>query len=375
MTGSRLALPLAAALACVLVAPAVATRALEAQALLSAQDDPARLAGHVLDRSFDAGVAAREIDSALAVGDADLARSFLDLARDRQVPVDQALADRVDAANSAGAGATRTTQSFVRGLVSGEPNDVAGFAGTALGDLFVFGDVRDVVREGTRTVRGEPADRTILALAGTGIAITAGTYATAGFGAPARAGLSLLKAARRTGRMSAEMAAWLGRSAREVVDWATVRRAVGGTLTEPALTVRGIREAVKVEKARGTARELARLAGDVGEVQGRAGTQAVLDGLKVVEEPKEMTRVAQLAEKYGNKTRAVLKLGGRAAIMLGASAVNLFGWLLSAALTALTFCASCKRAVERATERYLQRGKLRRALREARLVAAAALPA
>jgi hypothetical protein len=363
-------------MACALVAPAVAPRALEAQALLSAQDDPARLAGHVLDRSFDAGVAAREIDSALTAGDADLAQSFLDLAHDRQIPVDQALANRVAAANSAAAGATRTAQSFARGLVSGEPDDMAGFAGTALGDLFVFGDVRDAVREGTRIVRGEPADRTILALAGTGIAITAGTYATAGFGAPARAGLSLLKAARRTGHMSAEMAAWLGRSARELVDWTTVRWAAGGTLTEPVLAVRAAREAVKLEKAENAARELARLAGDVGKVQGRAGTQAVFDGLKVVEEPKEMSRVAQLADRYGNKTRAVLKLGGRAAILLGASAVNLFGWLLSAALTALTFCAACKRAVERTTERYLQRRRLRRALREARLAAgAAALPA
>ena len=35
--------------------------------------------------------------------------------------------------------------------MTGEPNDMAGLAGTTLGDLFVFGDIRDAAREG----RGE----------------------------------------------------------------------------------------------------------------------------------------------------------------------------------------------------------------------------
>lgn len=369
MTGLRLVLPLAAALAFAFGAAVVVPRGLEAQALLLAQDDPAQLAGLMLDRSFGPEVAAREIESALAAGDADLARSFLDLARERQVAVDPTLADRVDAASSTAASASHTAQNFAYGLVTGEPTDMAGLAGTAVGDLFVFGDIRDAMREGTRLVRGEPVDEAILALAGVGIAITAGTYATAGLGAPARAGLSLLKAARRTGHMSAGLAAWLGRSARGLVDWAALRHAAGGTLTQPVLAVRAMREAVKVERAQDKARQLAHLAGDVGKVQGKAGTRAVLDGLKVVEEPREMTRLAQLAEKYGSKTRAVLKLGGRAAILLSVSAVNLFGWLLSAVLTVLGFCASCKRAVERATERSLQRRRLR-ALRSARATAA-----
>lgn len=375
--GLRIALPLGAALACAIVAPAVLPRGLEAQALLSAQADPAQLAGRMLERSFDPAIAAREIKSALAADDPDLADSFLELARERHVPIDSALADRVAAASSAAASAGRTAASFAHGLISGEPHDTAGLAGTAVGDLFVFGDLRDALREGTRLARGEPADEVILGLAGAGIAITAGTYATVGLGAPARAGLSMLKAARRIGRMTVRMAEWLRRSLREIVDWAALKRTLGGALAaKPVLTVRATREVVKIEKAQGKARELARLAGDVRAVQGRAGTQAVLDGLNVVEEPHEMSRLAQLAERYGNKTRAVLKLGGRAVLLLGASAVNLFGWLLTAALTVLGFCASCKRAVERATERHLQRRKLRRVQRAAGLaVVAVPVPA
>ena len=173
MTGWRTALPLGAAFFCALTALFVVPRGFEAQSLLLAQDDPTLLANYSLDRSFDAVVADREIRSALAANDPDLANSFRDLARERDVPVDPALVARVEAANSTTATAVRAAGTFGRGLLTGEPDDLVGLAGTALGDLFVFGDIRDAVREGSRLAKGEHADELVLGLAGIGIAVTA----------------------------------------------------------------------------------------------------------------------------------------------------------------------------------------------------------
>jgi hypothetical protein len=354
MTGLRIALPLGAALLCAFAALTVVPRGIEAESLLSAQDDPALLTDQALDRSFDATVAAREIQSALAANDPDLAKSFRDLARDRNVSVDPALATRIEAADSVSASAVRVVGTFGRGLLSGEPDDLVGLAGTALGDLFVFGDIRDAVREGSRLALGEQADELILGLACVGLAVTAGTYASLGAGTPARVGLSLAKAARKTGRMTARMSAWFSRSLRETVDWTVLRRALGGaTLTEPAMAVRAAREAVKIEKTQ----DLARMLGDVGRVQAKAGTQAALDGLKIAEGPRDVARIARLAESKGTRTRAILKMFGRGAIWLTASAFNLFSWLLGAVLTLFSFCSACKKAAERATGRYLARRK------------------
>jgi hypothetical protein len=359
-SGPPIGTPLGLALACALVALLTVPAGLEAGTLVSLQDDPAGLADHMLDLSFDSAVANREIEAALGGGDVDLAASFHDLARARNVAVDPGLADRVEAAKAAAASATHTVGSFAQGFVTGEPADMAGLAGTAVGDLFVFGDIRDALREGTRLATGQPTDELILGLACTGIAITAGTYATAGVGAPVRLGLSVAKAARATGRMSAHMAEWVGRSLRDVLDWGALGRAIGGAgVTGPVVAVRAAREAVKVEKTA----DLFRLAGDVGRVQAKAGTQAALDGLKLAEGPRDMSRIAQLAEKYGGKTRAVLKLGGRAAIMLTAGVFNLFSWMLAAVMTLFGFCSSCKRTAERATERWIRRRKARAAAR------------
>jgi hypothetical protein len=343
-------------------------RGVEAARLLYVQDDPVRLADYAVEKSFSPAVARAEIEHALAADDADLAASFLALARDRSIDVDPALAARVEAAGTPAAQAVHNAKSFAYGLVTGAPDDLAGLAGTAAGDLFVFGDIRDAVREGAHVVRGEPADELILGLAGAGIAVTAATYATLGGGTPARLGLSLVKAARKTGRLAAPMAEWMTRSVREVVD----TTALGTALTKasfaaPAVAFRAARDAVKVERAEG----LVAVVRDVGRVQGAAGTRAALEGLKLAEGPEDVARLARLAGTKGGKTRAILKLAGRAAFALTGAAFDLFSWLFAAAWAVFGFTAAVKRITERTTERYLRWRKRRRA----RTLAMAALPA
>ena len=350
-----------AAFLCGIAAVALLPQAIEFGWLLLVQDDPAALADRKLVRSFNAEVATREIEAALAANDPDLAKSFVELARDRNVPLTSDLTAKVEAAVAKANGALATAGNFTRGLIVGEPDDLVSLAGTALGDLFVFGDIRDAVREGSRIAQGQEADHLILGLAAVGIAVTAGTYASLGVGTPARMGLSLVKAARKTGRISTRMAESVTRSLRSVVDFGAVRKVFStSSLTDPALAVRAAREAVKVEKAD----DLFRLARDVGHVQGKAGTRAALDGLKIADNPRQMARVAKLAEKQGGKTRAILKLLGRGAIALTVAAFDLSLWVLWAALTIFGFIASMKGAVERATWRGLQKRKVRRAKHE-----------
>jgi hypothetical protein len=300
-----------------------------------AADDPVIIADNALDDALNRGAAEREISAALAAGDLDLAQSFLDLSAERDVAVDPQLVDQVKKARTDAASATHTAGRFVKGFWSGEPTDLASLAGTAVGDLFVFGDIRDAAREGTHYLLGQPADPWILGLAGVGIAVTAGTYATVGLGAPERIGLTLAKVARRTGRLN------------------------------PVLAVRMARDAIKVEKAGG----LVDLAGDVGRIETKAGTQAALDSLKVAEEPRDVSRLARLSAAKGGKTRAIIKLLGRGAIMLAVTAFDVAIWMLWAALMLFGFVCSLKAATERMTLRYLRWRKACRVRTELRALA------
>lgn len=360
-------LTLSTAIACGVAALIAVPRGIEAESILSSENDPVKIADHGLAQVVSPDLIRREIEAALAGGDADLAKSFVDLAEDRGIAVDPPLTEKVTAAVAEANSSSHMAETFARGFVTGEPDDVVGLAGTALGDLFVFGDVRDAVREGSRLASGQNADELVLGLACLGLAITAGTYASFGAATPARVGLSVAKAARKTGRLSAGIAEWMGRSLRQIIDWPKLKNAIAGaSLTEPALAVRAAREAVKVERAGG----LMQLVRNVGNVQSKAGTRAALDGLKLAENPREFARVAKVAEKQGSKTRATLKVLGRGAIALSLATWNLSWWILGAIFALFGFVASCKGAVERATWRHLQKRKLRALVAQQRVAAA-----
>lgn len=228
-------------------------RALDAGHLLLHQDDPVGLADHMVKRSLDPAVAHREIEAALAANDPELAASFVALARGQGIAVDPDLAKRVVIANSTMARAAQAAGSFARGFVTGEPEDAVGLAGTAVGDLFVFGDIQDAVREGGRLAAGEQADELLLGLACVGLAVTAGTYASLGAGGPARLGVSVLKGARKAGKIGGRLAVWMGRSLREAVDLSALQRAVSPVpLAQPATAVRNARQAIKLDRAAGS---------------------------------------------------------------------------------------------------------------------------
>jgi len=327
-----------ALLAAALLAAAAVYTVPRAADAVSGLDDPARIAGRALDGTFDAVIAQREIEAALAAQDSELAQSVIDLAGVRHVAIDPALAEKVAAATAEAATMRYRAKSFARGLVTGEPQDMASLAGTTLGDLFVFGDIRDAVREGTRYVRGEQVDQLVLGLAATGIAITAGTYVTFGAATPARAGLTLVKAARKTGRLGVEFTESLGRMVRQI--------------SFPAAA----RGKAKAERAGG----LLHLVRDVGRVEKATGGRAALDALKIAKEPRDITRIAKLAEKEGSRTRAILKVAGRSAIMLAAFAFDASLWLLGALFAVLGFVSALKSAVERTALRIFRRRRERR---------------
>jgi hypothetical protein len=366
----KLSLAVAGMAASIAVGAALWPHARDAGAVLAAQDDPAELADLRLNSALrnSPALVAENIEAALVAGDADLAGSFIELARDKNIAVSDELSKRVSDAITEANSTTQFAKRFATGLVTGNADDVASLSGTVAGDLFVFGDIRDVVREGKHLATGEDTDHLVLGLATVGLAVTAATYVSVGGALPVRAGLTMVKDARRLGRLGEGLTHWAGRSARDVVDAPMLQKAVAsGSVLRPGETVSAIRAAFRAEKVGA----LVRLAKDVGRVGEKAGTRGALDTLRIAEGPKDVARAAKLAESKGGQTRAILKLLGRGALLLAAGAFNLSLWVFSALLALFGFLSSIKATTERATMAYLRRKKARRQRDQA---AAAALP-
>lgn len=372
--GLRLGAALAGMAVCAAACAVLWPHARYAGAVLAAQDDPVELSDVRLNSVLrnDQGVIERNIEAALAGGDADLAKSFVDLAAAKGVGSSEDLSRRVTEAVAEENSTSHLAKRFATGLVTGNADDVASMSGTVAGDLFVFGDIRDVVREGKHLAMGEDADRLVLALAAAGLAVTAATYVSVGGLAPARAGLTLVKDARKMRRFGEGLTAWASRSARDMVDAPMLQDAVASaSVLRPGQAITAIRAAFHAEKAG----SLVRLAKDVGRIGEKAGTRGALDTLRVAEGPKDVARAARLAEAKGGQTRAIMKILGRGALLLAAGAFNLSLWVFGAVLALLGFLCSIKATTERLTTSWLLRSKAKRLRRQlAAASSAAALP-
>jgi hypothetical protein len=343
----------------------------ESAAILVAQDDPAQLSDLQINSALrnNQSLVADHIERALVAGDADLAVSFVELAKEKNILVSDELLEQVRDAVTEANSASHFARGFASGLVTGNADDVASMSGTVAGDLFVFGDIRDVVREGKHLATGEQVDRLVLGLAAAGLAVTAATYVSIGGAAPVRAGLTLVKDARKVGRLGEGLTLWAGRSARDLVDTPLLENAVEqASVLRPGQSIDAIKAAFHPEQAAG----LVRLGKDVGRVGEKAGVRGALDTLSIAEGPKDVARAARLAESKGSQTRAILKILGRGALLLAAGAFDLTLWVFGALLALFGLLSSIKATTERLTLSWLHHKKARRLQKQ---MAAALQPA
>src|SRR5580693_10187898 len=263
MKRRRIALALVATMVSGAAFAAIWPHAREAGAILAAQDDPVELSDLQVNSALrnNQNIVAGQIEAALAAHDTGLASSFVDLAKAKDISLPEDLVQRVNEAIAEDSSTSHFVRRFATGLVTGNADDAGSLSGTVAGDLFVFGDIRDVVREGKHLVMGEDTDRLVLGLATAGLAVTAATYVSIGGAAPVRAGLTLVKDARKVGRLGEGLTEWAGRSARDIVDAPVLENAVmSGSVTRPGETISAIKAAFRP----GEAAALVRLAKDVG---------------------------------------------------------------------------------------------------------------
>lgn len=171
-----------------------------------------------------------------------------------------------------------------RGALLGQGDSAWALGGAMMADLFVFGDIRDLLMQGTHAVRGQPVDKVLVGLSALGLATTLSPWN--------EPGLDLLKAARRTGALSGAMARSLGK-----------------------MTLRAVRT--------GERAELKAVAGSVRRIERSAGTGTTLRLLREVDDPAMLPRIAGFVEREprgafalwltGRTGVARLKRGGRVA--------------------------------------------------------------
>lgn len=290
--------------------------------------DPASDPAALIDRNVSAELTPQrlntEIAAALAAEDDGLAASFGELAGEHGLLVDPAQREQL-AALQAGS-AMRALRDFGAGLAYGEGDSGAAMAGAVTGDVTGYGDLRDLYTEGSKAVAGGSADYLVAGLAAAGLAVSAAAWSSAGAALAARSGLTLVKSMQKAGKLSKPLVAALSRAAAAAID----RQALG-----LAVTAAGKLELAAAWRAAARVLRPAALATfktlgqDAATLYTRTGQRGARQALALAESGGEVTRAARIAAVKGGKTRAILKLLGRGAVVAAALSWTAAGWVFS----------------------------------------------
>lgn len=320
----RTALALAVVAGAISVGAVVLPRAWPGWQETAAAHDPAALSQLRLQGAVDRHRMDVEVDRAIEDGDSELAESLIDLAAEHGIAVADERRQRLAVLKDEAT--TRALKDFGSGFLSGERITGAGLAGAVTGDVVGFGDLRDLASEGQKLARGEAPDQLVLTLAAAGLAISAATWVSLGGGLPVRGGLSLVKTTAKAGKLSPRLAASLGRMTAGAID----RPALSASLAAAAkfdLAAARMASAKVVRPAALT--RIAALGQHAGAVYSRLGQGGLRQVLAISDEAADLGRAARLATAKPSTARAVLKVLGRSALVLGALSLTTVSWMLA----------------------------------------------
>lgn len=224
----------------------------------------AALPGYDYSAEVNALAAEGRFGEALAIADAGL-EDYVQSGKPVEAAALKQIRDRVEGEQSS---MVRRLKDLGWGALSGRGDTAESLVGAVVADLFVFGDVRDLVIEGAKWITGGEPDPLIAALSAAGLATTL---------APEIDWVpSLLKIARKAGALTRAFGEWLLRALR-AGESSAARRAMG----------------------------------DVAHLARSASPGGAVRAMKNVQTAEDLARLAALAERRGKDAAVVLRVAGR----------------------------------------------------------------
>ncbi len=262
----------------------------------------------------------REIEAAIENRDYAYAESLYELAQSNghELRPELNVRETVGWVPRAADSISKVTNGFVFGNVdSGEA-----LVGTLASDLIGVGDVRDFSIQSYKYMRGEEYDSFLLGISAAGIGLTAATIVSLGAPAAVDSGLSVLKNAYKSGRISRPLLKGLSANAVKVVDlqamkaeWRLAGEGVDG--------IRHAETAIAKSIDKTALRALADDAAVAGRITQNGGIRTSLMALELAESPRELRILERLSVKFGARSGAVFKFLGRSMLRAGYFAVEL----------------------------------------------------
>ena len=204
-----------------------------------------------------------------------------------------------------------------RGFVFGSVGSSAEIAGSLTSDLVGVGDLRDFSVQGFRYVAGRDYDPLLLGLSAAGIGLTAASYGSAGAAALPDTGISLIKNAYRTRKLSRPLTAYFSKTATRLVDGKVLKTELAAMADEGAVGVGRLEKAAAKVLDRKAARSLLDDAEVLTDIGRKGGMRSSVAALSLADGPKDLRKLQRVASHFGDESHAVFKFLGRSVLRVG----------------------------------------------------------
>ena len=266
--------------------------------------------GQQITRNVSPTEISKRIQESINDSEFDDAKSYLQIAKEYQFDLNYSnLENQIKLKDKPLNRFIKKTSDFTTGFVNGESTNLAGVAGAVAADFTVVGDVRDLRKEYLKYQAQQPINELIVVLSGSGIGLTALTIGSFGAAAPAKTGVSTIKLAVKSQRLTGRFQKQILKLGRKVFDWPLFTRAI-----KKDKSLSNMRRAVKTAYKPTVIKPLKTIATKVNSIRKSSSTADTLFMLKYVDSANDLRRLEKVTLKHGAKTKGLFKLLGKGVI-------------------------------------------------------------
>jgi len=286
----------------------------------------------------------------VAGGDVDLAKQYLSVAQMLHVEVSQSVHDEIGAEDTFLKSSARDVAGFTKGFIYGSGDSAAEVTGGITSDFTVVGDVRDLSAETMHYINNEPVDSITAGLSVIGIALTATTVLSLGTASPesvpGKLAISLIKVAKKTGRISAKLLSSLGKLLKKAVNLDNIFKKVSAIKGMDNLKPKKWAEVIgtaskkdiKIAKVDDLLKSVITIHKSTDSIS------STMKLLRYADSPKELKILGKLSRSFGKKTYAIMKILGKGALKISKRAIkkmaSIFAAIVSFCYALMTFISS-----------------------------------
>jgi len=209
----------------------------------------------------------------------------------------------------------RNIKSFTSGFINGEAESSVELSGSIASDLTLYGDLRDAKKEGSKYLDNEPYDAFILNISLLGIGLSASQLFSAGASTPLKIGTSVIKAAKKSAKLTKPFSKVLQTKLSKTVDTKILKKLDVNSLFKFEETINKIATSIDIKPVKS-------LFDDVNIIKQNTSLTDTIELMKYVDTPKELKSIGKISSQYKTNTKGVMKVLGKGAVRTGKSVMK-----------------------------------------------------